>query len=98
MSEKKPKVPLIYKEFFPMVAETTASRVWAKICINVVFLEIFISSLITVRSYEAVSVVREETANHTGDLLLRDLRVLRLPKEQRRQQHLVLLHHPAAGR
>ncbi len=47
-SEKKRKRPRVFNEFFNIVADDSTSKLWAKSCLNVVFLELLISSIITV--------------------------------------------------
>jgi hypothetical protein len=46
---KKGKRPKIYDEFFNIVADDSTSKLWAKVSINVVFIEMLISSTISVQ-------------------------------------------------
>lgn len=56
-SEKKKKVknPQIYDDIFTLIAEDSSSKVWSKICINVLFLEMLISNTINVKAYHTSS-------------------------------------------
>jgi len=48
ISQKWNKPPHIYEEFFRMASETTSSKTWGLVCCVVLFLEMMISSTISV--------------------------------------------------
>lgn len=50
--KKKQKRPKIYDEFFPILSEDTVSKIWAKILINVLFIEFCILSFINFTANE----------------------------------------------
>jgi hypothetical protein len=66
----KPKKPEIYDAFFGMFSDEFTSRMGATVFINTVFIEMLISSLISVITIYRVLLLRKENSHYSNIILL----------------------------